>query len=205
MPRMRAGLLLVTLATAWTVSFAAGAAVAPVMAQSPPLILEVRVFNGVEEVTSQTRISIHRAGDHATAVAHIKPAAVPHEAQVEPGLYDIQAIRERDGRAVSIRWVERLSIMPYPDEEGRHLEIINFVSGYGALEVVRQDRQAPDAAVYPAGEHTHPAATAVRGQRYVLFVLPSGRYDLETRHPFGGTSQASLEVPVDHTRLWVVR
>ena len=118
MPPMRGGLLLtIALSTA-----------APVAA--PSLTLELRIFDGIEEVTSQTRVSVYRAGDRTDVVASRADDTGRIELNVPAGIYDVQAIRERDQRVVKIRWAERLVVMPYPDENGRHLEVINFQSEY---------------------------------------------------------------------------
>ena len=37
--------------------------------------------------------------------------------------------------------------MPYPDEDGHHLEVINFQNGYGALEVRGATGRGPEADV----------------------------------------------------------
>ena len=167
--------------------------------------LELRVFNGVEEVSTQTRISVHRAGERATPVTQMKAGSAALEAAVLAGIYDVQAIRVRDGRVISIRWAERLVVMPYPDEGGRHLEVINFQNGFGALEVRRSDRTPPEADLYQPGDHTRTAALPIAGPDYVLFVLPAGSYDLHTRGASGSTWHTGLQVPLDGTRLWIVR
>jgi hypothetical protein len=83
------------------------------------LTLEIRVFRGMEEVTAETRITVHRAGERGDPVARAPIGEARAVMRVPPGIYDAQAIQERDGRVVNIRWAERLVVMPYPDEEGR--------------------------------------------------------------------------------------
>ncbi len=63
------------------------------------------------------------------------------------GFYDAQAIREKRGEVAGLRWAEQLLVQRYPDEYGRHLEVINFKPGYGALQI----RPAPDAAAAAKG------------------------------------------------------
>jgi hypothetical protein len=170
----------------------------------PRLTLELRLFNGAEEVTAQTRISVHRAGDRAEPVAQL-PAGTPQlEIDVPPGLYDVQAIRESDGRALNIRWAQRLVVMPYPDERGRHLEVINFQNGFGALQVGTRDGSQPRVAVYKTGERQREAGPPLPGPGYVLFVLPAGSYDLQVTADKSTSWQTGLEVPLDRTRLWIV-
>ena len=54
MPPMRGGVLL---ALALVAGDGAGTA---------SVTLELRVFNGLEDVTRQTRVAVHRAGDHTS-------------------------------------------------------------------------------------------------------------------------------------------
>lgn len=171
------------------------------------LSLEIRVFLEAEEVTSATRITVHRAGDRTTAIAAAQGAEGRRVFSVPAGIYDAQVVREQDGKVLNIRWAERLVVMPYPDEGGRHLEVINFASGYGALQIRSPRPDAvPETALFAVGERTRPAASPVasRGDGdYTLFVAPAGRYDLQVRgaktawHP-------DIEIPLDRTRLWVV-
>ena len=171
------------------------------------LSLEIRVFTGAEEVTSETRLSIHRAGERTGAVAQAQAKDGKHVFAVPAGIYDAQVVRERDGRVVSIRWAERLVVMPYPDEGGRHLEVVNFTSGYGALQV-RSARPGPvpELAVYAAGERSRPVATPIAGEngQYALFIVPAGRYDVQVRRAERPTWHADIEVPLDRTRLWLI-
>ena len=192
MPRMRrAFLLLLAILTGGTVSAAS-------------LTLELRVFNGVEDVTSQTRVAVHRSGDRTSPVVQLGVGHSPLAAEIPPGIYDVQAIRVRDGRVLNIRWAQRLVVMPYPDEGGRHLEVVNFQNGFGALEIRRRDRALPDAGLYAADEHTKPVVTPLAGADYLLFVVRAGLYDLETRATSGSTWHSALEVPLDRTRFWIV-
>jgi hypothetical protein len=192
MRRMRRALLVVlALGIADTVSAAA-------------LTLELRIFDGIEDVTSQTRVTVHRAGERSSPVVQLVAGPVPLAAEVPPGIYDVQAIRERDGRVVSIRWAQRLVVMAYPDERGRHLEVLNFQNGFGALEIRRRDQTLPDAGLYASGEHSRPIAMPLVGSGYLLFVVRAGAYDLQTREAAGATWHSALEVPLDRTRFWIV-
>ena len=96
--------------------------------------MHIRVFSGSDDVSAETRVTVFRAGERQSPVAESRPG-MALDADVAAGSYDAQAIRERDGRVVAIKWVERLLVMPYPDEGGRHLEVINLQNGFGALEV----------------------------------------------------------------------
>lgn len=171
------------------------------------LALEIRVFVGAEEVTRDTRVSIHRAGERSSPIAQAQAQDGKHLFNVAPGIYDAQVVRERDGRVVNIRWAERLVVMPYPDESGRHLEVVNFTNGYGALQVRSPSPGAvPDLAIYAAGERSRPAAIPVAGgtDDYRLFVVPAGRYDIQLRTPTRPSWHPDIEVPLDRTRLWLI-
>jgi hypothetical protein len=179
----------------------------PARSQAPqPLVLEVRVFAGAEEVSDQTRITVYRTGERTAPVAQIGPRDERLNIDVAPGIYDVQAIRERDGRVVSIRWAERLVVMPYPDEGGRHLEVVNFQNGFGALQVrVKGSTAVPDVGVYAEGVRDKEAAVGLPGAGYVLFVVPAGRYDIHTRTPNRPAWHTAIDVPLDRTRLWLVQ
>ena len=187
---------------AFVLALALGSSV-PVQ-QAKTLTLLVRVFHGSGEVTAETRVTVHRAGERGDPVAQTTGRHGRVELIVPAGIYDVQAIREREGRVLNIRWAERLVVMPYPDEEGRHLEVINFLNGYGALQVRKRGTAAPDATIHTPADHERPAATRVEGNDYVLFVVLAGKYDVQTRDAGGVTWHTQIDVPLDRTRLWFV-
>lgn len=180
-------------------------AVAASQSAAGPLTLELRVFNGSGDVTHESRVSVYRAGDRAEPLAPsaLRPGRLT--LQVPAGFYDVQAIWERNGRVMGIRWAQRLVVMAYPDEDGRHLEVINLQAGFGALQV-RGKPRAPlsDVSLYVSGARDKEAAERIPGDGYVLFVVPAGTYDVFVRdvHPSWHTQ---IEVPADHTRLWIPR
>jgi hypothetical protein len=167
------------------------------------LILELRIFDGTEEVTSQTRLKIHKAGERQDALAQMNPGSQRVELTVGEGIYDAQAIRERGGEVISIRWANRLVVMPYPDEGGRHLEVVNFKPGYGALQIRTRDGSRPDVALYLAGSRNKEVSSPLAGSGYTLFVVPAGTYDLFVRGDHSAW-HAGIDVPLDRTRLWLV-
>lgn len=170
------------------------------------LVLEVRIFDGAEEVSNETRVTVYRTGERSTPVAQVGPRAERPEFEVPAGIYDVQAIREHDGRVLSIRWAERLVVMPYPDEGGRHLEVVNFRNGYGALQIRAKGSTAvPDVGVYVEGAHDKEATALVPGAGYALFIVPAGRYDIQTRTANRPAWHAGIDVPLDRTRLWLVQ
>ncbi len=181
------------------------ALVAALSAQPAPerLTLEIRVFAGTEDVTGETRVTVHRAGERGQPigkVAAIDPRVV---LSVPPGIYDAQAVRERDGRAVAIRWAERLVVMPYPDEGGHHLEVINFTAGYGALQCRgASTRAGVELALFGSGERKPPARPG-KSPDYTLFVVPAGQYDIQITRGTHATWHKEVEVPLDRTRLWI--
>ena len=186
------------------------AVLAQAASPSPLLTLEIRVFLGAEEVSAETRVTVHKAGDRSAALAQAQGKEGLHVFSVPAGIYDAQVLRERDGRVLNIRWAERLIVMPYPDENGRHLEVVNFTNGYGALQV-RASRPEPvgakDVVLFATGERAKPAAVPVAPRRddgYVLLVVPAGRYDLQVKVGEKPSWHLDVEVPTDRTRLWVI-
>jgi hypothetical protein len=172
--------------------------------QGPPLTLEVRAFNGADEVTAQTRLTVHRAGDRSESIPHARSEDGRVALQVPAGIYDVQAIHERDGRVVNIRWANRLVVMPYPDEGGHHLEVINFKNGFGALQMRSKTAEPLDASIYAAGKREKAVAAPVGGPGYLLFIVPAGMYDVQVRTRGKATWLSNLEVPLDRTRLSVI-
>jgi hypothetical protein len=165
------------------------------------LALEIRVFNGTDDVTTQTRVTIYRAGERSQAVARVRIGEAGR-VRVPAGIYDAQAVREQDGRVVNIRWAERLVVMPYPDEGGRHLEVINFMPGYGALEIRGAGAPLREVALFPREQRAQPAAR--RAGESVLFVVRAGEYDIQVTRGPRPAWYTNVEVPLDRTRLWIV-
>jgi hypothetical protein len=124
--------------------------------------------------------------------------------KVPPGIYDAQVVRERDRQVLSIRWAQRLVVMPYPDEGGHHLEVVNFMTGFGAVQIRTADAGPPPGiALFPSGG-TNPIPAASPGEGYILYVVPAGLYDIEVTRGSRATRHKAVEVPLDRTRLWVV-
>lgn len=171
-----------------------------------PLVLEIRTFDGFQDVTRETRITVHRAGDRGQPIGLVPGGTEPALFHVPPGIYDAQAIQERQGRVVNIRWAERLVVMPYRDEGGHHLQVINLRDDFGALQVRRAagEVRPTDFTLFRADDRLEPLApAAASGSRYVLFVVPAGTYDLRVTRTTGEDWHTGLEVPRSRTRLWV--
>jgi hypothetical protein len=172
-----------------------------------PVRAEFRIFSGTGEVTASTRLRVMRSGTRDQPIAVTSGNQLI--AHLVPGIYDVQALLLRNEAVVQIKWAERLVVMYYPDEDGRHLEVINFQAGFGALQV----RTAPgtlrayEVMAFPAATRSTPVAPAGALDDYLLFVLPAGRYDLRVR-PAGVSDNSDatrwfldIEVPADRTRM----
>jgi len=170
---------------------------------APAVSLRIRVFSGSEDVSGETRVTVFKAGERHSPVAESRPGS-GLDASVAPGSYDAQAIRQREGRVVAIKWAERLLVMPYPDEAGRHLEVINFENGFGALEVRGRGPGTPDVAIFATGSRQQEAARLSGGPDYAVFVVPAGRYDLRVTRDDHTTWHPDIEVPLDRTRFWLI-
>lgn len=176
---------------------------------TPSVRLELRVFDGTADVTSESNIKLYKKGDRTQVVAITQAGSpgAPATVTVPVGFYDAQAIRERRNQLSDLRWAESLLIQRYPDEYGRHLEMINFKVGYGGLQI----RPAPadaaaakgwSAVAYRAGDTTKEAGKAVGAGDDLLLALPGGRYDVKLTMPDKSTPWIrDIEVPSDRTRL----
>jgi hypothetical protein len=171
---------------------------------------EFRVFAGREEITHTTRLRVVPSGtrDGMVAVGPAKTLTV----SLSPGIYDVQAFRTRQEAVVGIKWTERLVVMHYPDEGGRHLEVINFEAGFGALQLRSRKNSIANYAVdvFPAGERTPAPGKPLASEDSLLFILEARRYDIRVR-PAGARDNPDdthwildVEVPSDRTRLKLV-
>ena len=168
---------------------------------------EFRVFDGTTEVSVETRLRIRPSGSTETGrVLESGQLAV----DLPAGIYDVQAVRQQAGQVTNVRWAERLVVMAYPDEGGRHLEVINFANDHGALQLRWPAGQAPDPAGVAVtatrdGETRPTPARTLHGLGYLLLVLPTGTYDVRVTRP--GREPIELlktEVPPDRTRMKVL-
>jgi hypothetical protein len=176
----------------------------------PPVTTEFRVFAGREEITHTSRLRIAPSGvrEGMIAVGPAKRLTV----SLSPGIYDVQAFRTREDAIVGIKWAERLVVMNHPDEGGRHLEVINFEAGFGALQVRSQKNPIANymVDVFRAGDRTATAAKPLAGEDSLLFILEARRYDIRVR-PAGARDDPKdtrwildIEVPSDRTRLKLI-
>ena len=190
---------------------AASVAAASLQAQAPTavsqVVTEFRVFNGADDVTPSSRLRVLPAGNRSAPAIDVEGRTVV----LAPAVYDVQAIRTSPNGVRSIKWAEGLAILHYPDEGGRHLEVINFQSGYGALQLraTRGGLAAADVALFPTGDRTELAARALFSNDYVLFVARTGRYDVRLQHAdHGGSGDThwllAVEIPAGRTRLKLI-
>jgi hypothetical protein len=186
----------------------AAQAPAPPAGEQPTVRLEVRVFDGSDDVTHESHVKLYPKGQRTTDIPMTTAGAgQPTTAMVPVGFYDAQAIRERRGEAPSIRWAQQWLVQRYPDEYGRHLEVINYKGGYGALQV----RPAPSEAAaakgwngvaYAAGDQSKEIGKSIASADDLLFALPSGRYDIKVQLADKSTQWLrDIDVPADRTRL----
>jgi hypothetical protein len=178
--------------------------------RSAPVTAEFRVFAGSEEITATTRLRVMPTGTREDPLTVRESKRLV--AALAPGIYDVQALRFRPEGIVAIRWAERLVVMHYPDEGGRHLEVINFESGYGALQVrtAKGTIGEFEVAVFAKGDRSAPAGEPIDGEDYRLFILEAGMYDVRVR-PSGPQQNdqstqwwLDVEIPADRTRLKLI-
>ncbi len=168
-----------------------------------PVACEFRVFDAADEISRETRVRIYPSGRRENPV-RVEAGRV----SLAPGLYDVQAVRERDGRVTGMQWVEHLLIQRYPDEGGHHLEVINFKPQYGALELRTGGQGDYQATAFPAGDRARPVATGLAGAGYLLLVVPAGRYDVRVAGKGANAAEfwmPDIDVPQGRTRLRTIR
>ena len=198
--------------TGFTLAVGAWMTVAPAVGQTPPrretIRTEFRIFNGTTDVSAETRLRIRPSG--STETGHVLDTGAL-AADLPAGIYDVQAVRQRAGEVVSVRWAEKLVVMAYPDEGGRHLEVINFASEHGALQLRWLEGQAPTPAevavtVTRSGDSRPTPTRPIHGTGYALLVLPAGIYDVTVaRQGKQPVLLANVEIPADRTRMKVVQ
>ncbi len=173
---------------------------------SAPVELLVRVFDELDEITAQCRIAVYTADTRAAPLVPDLRPGTGHHVEVEPGLYDLQITWHGPGDTVAIEWARHLSVLWYPDEGGRHVEIVNLQPVFGAL-LVRPPvawLEAKDdwrVSAFLHGGVGRAGFEPVDGTDHKLFILPTGRYDLVAS--LGSTELTVTEVagPAQRTRL----
>ena len=188
----------------------------PVAAPAPPPVdippggpsvrLQLRVFDGVSDVTRDTRVRLYPAGHRGTPIKLTLGPDRAYEADVPIGLYDVQAIRTRAGSIAGVRWVEHMLVQKYPDEYGRHLQVINFRDGFGALQIRPDGSEAVPAGWSAVATPPGVPATEVGKARALgpdlLLVVPAGTYDVKVVFPSAQPAWlTSIDIPDARTRL----
>jgi hypothetical protein len=178
----------------------------------PNVRLQLRVFDGVNEVTRETRVRLYPAGRRGTPIRLTLGPDRAYEADVPVGLYDVQAIRSRSESIAGVRWVERMLVQKYPDEPGRHLQVVHMREGFGALQIRPEGTAAsPQGWTAVATPPGTPATEVGRARALgpdLLLVVPAGTYDVKVVLP--GVEPAwitGLDIPDARTRLktWPLR
>lgn len=191
---------------------------APVVvpAGGPNVRLQLRVFDGVTEVTRDTRVLLFPAGRRGTPIRLTLGADRAYEADVPVGLYDVQAIRAKTAGAdaiAGVKWVERMLVQKYPDEYGRHLQVVHLREGFGALQIRPEGTTTVPAGWSAVATPPGVPATEVAKARALgpdlLFVVPAGTYDVKVMLPSNAepTWITGIDIPDARTRLktWPLR
>jgi hypothetical protein len=176
-------------------------------AASDTVLLQLRIFSGTEDVTKETRVNLYPRGRRTGEIPLTLGADSALESNVAPGFYDIQFIHERRGQVAGMRWVEHVLVQRYPDEYGRHLQVLNLSAGFGALQVRAAPGDGPaargwSASAHPPGDATREVGAARPVGGDLLVVLPAGRYDIRVTLNDRTTSWIrDVDIPADRTRL----
>ena len=166
------------------------------------LQLEIRVFDALEEMTGDAYVRVYAAGDRSTPLP-ISAEGQGFVAQVEAALYDVQIVWQPGGNIRAIRWALALLVERYPGDAGRYIAAVNLKAGHGALQVrplTPADTSSWQVIAFPRGTRGREVGRAVRGNGYVLVVLPVGRYDLMVRRGERSVLIPDVEVQADNTK-----
>ena len=153
---------------------------------APPLALDVRVFRGAVEVTAETTVTVFPTGTRVNGrAAPIVPSG-ERQLPLTAGQYDLQLVQQTDGKVSGIAWTTLRLLVAYPGERGRHLEVVNFTKGWGALQI-RPERPATDGSLAWSArllrKDGSEVARGVPGQGYQILVAPAGLYDVAIATP----------------------
>lgn len=169
--------------------------------------LQLRVFEGSDDITREARLLVYPRGQRTGDLKMTLGPDQAFEADVVPGFYDIQIVKERKGQVLGIRWIEQVLVQRYPDEYGRHLQVLNLNSEFGALQIRPSPAEAAaargwSASVHPAGDTTRELGKARPIGDDLLVVLPAGRYDIRVNLGDRTTTWIrDVDIPGDRTRL----
>lgn len=172
---------------------------------APPLALDVRVFRGATEVTRDTNVTVYPAGNRSGGKRLAQGTSGERQIPLPAGHYDIQLVQQTGGKVTGISWTSLRLLVDYPGEHQRHLEVINFEKGWGALQI-RQAGPREDATVGWSARLLKPDGTefgrGVPGDGYQVLVAPAGSYTIEvTRADGSKTRLGNVEVLENLTYL----
>ena len=163
-----------------------------------------RVFNGTDEVTAEITRDRPRAGDRGEPLLHASSAEGRVEVRLAAGIYDVQAIHEREGRVLNIRWANRLVIMPYPDEPGPPPRSHQLPQRFWRAPDSRARRWAARTSRSTSRQTRQAGGGAVHDVDLPALRRAGRLYDLLARGPAGASTwHPAIDVPLDRTRLWV--
>jgi len=169
---------------------------------APPLALDVRVFRGATEVTRETTVTVYPAGARVNGRPAPLVAGGERRLPLTAGQYDVQLVQHRDGKVSGIAWATLRLLVDYPGEAGRHLEVLNFDKGWGALQI--RDAAAP---VSGSGQWSArllrmdgtEVALGVPGDGYQVLVAPAGAYKVAIARPGAPPRTHDVEVKANLT------
>jgi len=165
---------------------------------APDLALDVRVFRGATDVTAGTNVTVFKAGNRTSGKPIPEVAGGQRRIPLPAGQYDLQLVQQQDGKVIGIAWTSLRLLVDYPGEYQRHLEVLNFEKGWGALQI-RQAGQPESSQVDWSARLLRAdgseAARGVTGEGYQVLVAPTGTYMVEVTRPDGTrTRMANVEV-----------
>ena len=165
---------------------------------APDLALDVRVFRGATDVTAGTNVTVFKAGNRTSGKPIPEVAGGQRRIPLPAGQYDLQLVQQQDGKVIGIAWTSLRLLVDYPGEYQRHLEVLNFEKGWGALQI-RQAGQPESSKVDWSARLLRAdgseAARGVTGEGYQVLVAPTGTYMVEVTRPDGTkTRMANVEV-----------
>lgn len=188
-----------TLCLAWFASLWIAAQPAPMLS------LDVRVFRGAVEVTADTHVTVYAAGTRTNGTRMPAAAGGARLAPLPAGRYDLQLVQQRDGQVIGIAWTSLRLLEDYPGEHQRHLEVLNFEKGWGALQIRqagRREEGRPSWTTRLLRTDGTEVARGVGGDGYEVLVAPAGTYAVEvTRADGTRTRLPAVEVRENLTYL----
>lgn len=172
---------------------------------APNLALDVRVFRGATEVTADTTVTVYRSGSRTGGRPAPEAAGGERRIALPAGQYDLQLVQQQDGKAIGISWTSLRLLVDYPGEFRRHLEVLNFEKGWGALQIRKVGAQETGRVAWSSRllrTDGSEAARGLPGEGYQVLVAPAGRYMVEVTKADGTkTRLANVDVRDNLTYL----